>query len=154
MALRMTIVVIYIVMPNLKKDYEKYREDKNNRDSNCRLPGFIEDGLEACKSLCKSRKSKLKGEELATENSKMVTIHKISLSGQSAIELSSTQEKTMPEKEDQRGISNSIAYQSVNTIGINNGNNVPYIVVPFILTLTMLGISYKANNYIFLLFLC
>ncbi|SCL84717.1 CIR protein [Plasmodium chabaudi chabaudi] len=103
------------VLSNLKKDYDKFRE--NNSDKN--LPELKPpEGRENCENYCKSLTRILNAKESEIGGTKQVTTHNIGLLGQLRI-----------------------------LTGINNGNKLLYIAIPFILIPIILGISYKYITY-------
>ncbi|VTZ66765.1 CIR protein [Plasmodium chabaudi chabaudi] len=131
------------VLSTLKNGYDKFREEKNESTPNFQLPKFIEDGVETCKSLCKSNDQKLEAENLIAEESEIFTTHQTSLPDLSTTELRITQEEPQSNIESQRDGLKSITLQSVTPISINNGSKLPYIAVPFILIPIIFAISYK-----------
>ncbi|VTZ66930.1 CIR protein [Plasmodium chabaudi chabaudi] len=98
------------------------KDYENFREANINKKDLPElkppEGRENCENYCKSLTQILNGKESAIGGTKQVTTHKIGLLGQLRI-----------------------------LTGINNGNKLPYIAIPFILIPIILGISYKYITY-------
>ncbi|SCL93533.1 CIR protein, partial [Plasmodium chabaudi chabaudi] len=101
------------VLSNLKKDYEKIRENYKN------LPELeLTEGLSECNEECSKQEEQYKA-RLAAQN-----------------HLGGGSEKVLT-------LPNSSLVPSITPTSINNGNKLPYIAVPLILIPIILGISYK-----------
>ncbi|SCL91535.1 CIR protein [Plasmodium chabaudi adami] len=131
------------VLSTLKNAYDKFRGE-NEYDSDYQLPEFtLPEGIESCEILCEKKNQELKVESSKIDVSETVTLTETILSDKSSTELSDNREESLPKIEVQMDEIKSITIPSVMPTNINNGNKVPYIVVPFILILIIFGISYK-----------